>query len=83
MQADRISCFNRHWAERAGYWETTSFFAEEGREVKKKQGTTIFYDSVTSEPLFQAPVGRYLSVFASLSSHVLVCVVNVGAVCGT
>lgn len=56
--ADRISCFNRHWAEYAGYWESTSFFEEEGREEKRKPGTTIFYDSVTSEPLFQAPVGR-------------------------
>ena len=23
--ADRIVSFNRHWAERAGYWETTEF----------------------------------------------------------
>jgi len=71
VQADRISCYNRPWAERAGYWETTSFFEEEGREAKIKPGTTIFYDSVTSEPLFQAPVGRYFTVFVFLSSHVL------------
>jgi hypothetical protein len=90
VQADRISCYNRHWAERAGYWETTSFFEEEGREAKIKPGTTIFYDSVTSEPLFQAPVGRYFTVFVFLSSHVLLCLacvvcapVNAGALCGT
>ena len=29
IQADEISCFNRHWAERAGYWKTTQFFVEE------------------------------------------------------
>lgn len=23
--ADRISCFNRHYAEHSGYWETTDF----------------------------------------------------------
>ena len=63
-QADRISCFNRHWAERAGYWEKTTFFEEEGKDAKKKPGLTVFYDSVTSEPLFQAPVGRYLRVCA-------------------
>ena len=90
VQADRISCFNRHWAEYAGYWESTSFFEEEGREERRKPGTTIFYDSVTSEPLFQAPVGRYLSVFAFLSLHVLLCLsacvlcapVNAGPLCG-
>lgn len=26
--ADRICCFNRHYAEHAGYWETTSFLNE-------------------------------------------------------
>jgi hypothetical protein len=35
VQADRISCFNRHRAEFAGYWESTSFFEEEGREEKR------------------------------------------------
>ena len=63
-QADEISCFNRHWAERSGYWEKTTFFEEEGRDAKIKPGVTVFYDSVTSEPLFQAPVGRYLRVCA-------------------
>ena len=26
--------------------------------TKTKQGTTIFYDSVTQEPLFEAPIGE-------------------------
>jgi hypothetical protein len=26
--ADRICCFNRHYAEHSGYWETTSFLNE-------------------------------------------------------
>jgi peptide methionine sulfoxide reductase MsrB len=68
-KADDISCFNRHWAERAGYWETTDFFAEEGKETKKRSGPVIFYDSVTSEPLFQAPVGRSWEDFVHESLH--------------
>ncbi len=26
--ADRICCFNRHYAEHSGYWESTSFLKE-------------------------------------------------------
>lgn len=26
--ADRISCFNRHYAEHSGYWQSTSFLQE-------------------------------------------------------
>lgn len=26
--ADRISCFNRHYAEHSGYWESTNFLKE-------------------------------------------------------
>ena len=50
--ADRISCFNRNWAEPWGYWEQTSFLSQE------TTGPVTFYDSVTSKPLFQVPVGR-------------------------
>ena len=68
-KADDISCFNRHWAERSGYWETTDFFAEEGKGTKLNSGTVTFYDSVTSEPLFQAPVGRSWDDFIHESLH--------------
>eukprot|EP00955_Chlamydomonas_euryale_P078459 363150-Chlamydomonas_euryale.AAC.1 len=50
--ADKICCFNRHYAEFAGYWTSTTFLQEEkGKEV-------TFYDSVTGRPLFIAPRGR-------------------------
>jgi len=68
-EADKISCFNRHWAEHAGYWETTQFFIEEGTKTKLKDGKTVFYDSVTSEALFQAPVGRSWDDFVQESLH--------------
>ena len=61
--ADRISCFNRHWAERAGYWEQTSFLSQEAT------GPVTFYDSVTSQPLFRAPVGRSWQDFIDESVH--------------
>ena len=35
--ADRICCFNRHYAEHSGYWETTSFL----REVSRNQKSVI------------------------------------------
>ena len=52
--ADQICCFNRHGAEDSGYWETTSFLAEEG----KKEKEVTFYDSVSGKALFVAPRGR-------------------------
>ena len=56
--ADRICCFNRDYAEYAGYWETTSFLDEVDRD-----GITTFYDSVTGKPLFKAPIGRSFDDF--------------------
>ena len=61
---DRISCFNRHYAERAGSWLTTDFIANE----QGRQEPIIFYDSVTSKPLFQAPVGRSWDQFIQEST---------------
>ena len=50
--ADTICCFNRHAAERSGYWLTTRF-------LKEANSTEVsFYDSVTQKLLFVAPRGR-------------------------
>lgn len=63
--ADRICCFNRHYAEHSGYWETTSFLQEVDRESE-----ITFYDSVTGKPLFIAPRGRTFEEFRKESvSH--------------
>ena len=57
--ADRISCFNRHYAEHSGYWEQTSFLTEEDGST----GEIYFYDSVTGKELFVAPRGRTFQAF--------------------
>ena len=51
--ADRICNFNRHYAEFAGYWTTTKYLEEVDRE-----NPTKYYDAVTGNHLFTAPVGR-------------------------
>mmetsp|Transcript_5803 Transcript_5803/g.10425 ORF Transcript_5803/g.10425 Transcript_5803/m.10425 type:complete len:225 (-) Transcript_5803:39-713(-) len=56
--ADKICNFNRHYAEFAGYWTNTSFLSE-----VDESGTTVFYDSVTGVPLFEAPIGRSFEDF--------------------
>jgi len=61
--ADKICNFNRHYAEFAGYWETTSFLKEEGPE----SGEITFYDSNTGKPLFYAPRGRTWEQFVAES----------------
>jgi len=60
--ADRICNFNRHYAEYAGYWETTKFLKEVDRDEP-----TVYYDSVTGKPLFVAPIGRTMADFLSES----------------
>ena len=64
--ADRICCFNRHYAEHSGYWEETTFLQEVRLFVpislsfcdhqKNSQETgdrpITFADSVTGKPLF-------------------------------
>jgi peptide methionine sulfoxide reductase MsrB len=52
--ADRISSYNRHFAEMGGYFESTNW--EEA--VLQAKGPVTFYDSVTGKPLFVAPIGR-------------------------
>ena len=61
--ADKISNYNRNWAEFAGYWRTTSFLTD----VDKSKVTT-FYDSDTGKPLFRAPVGRSFDDFVAEST---------------
>ena len=60
--ADRICSFNRHYAENAGYYETTSYLEEVSRESE-----TVYYDSVTGKPLFVAPRGRSFAEFVEES----------------
>ena len=47
--ADRISCFNRHYAEYSGYFETTSFVDFANAAGKKNE--QISHDSVTGKKL--------------------------------
>ena len=54
--SDRICNFNRHYAEFAGYWQTTKYL----EEVSKDEPTE-YYDSVTGKLLFTAPVGRTMT----------------------
>merc|ERR1711918_116076 len=61
--ADKICCFNRHYAEFSGYWETTSFLSD----GTTKQQEVTFYDSVTGKPCFVAPRGRSWAEFVSES----------------
>mmetsp|Transcript_84606 Transcript_84606/g.244560 ORF Transcript_84606/g.244560 Transcript_84606/m.244560 type:complete len:208 (+) Transcript_84606:80-703(+) len=64
--ADRICNFNRHYAEYAGYWQTTEFLKNLDNEEKPIK----FYDSVTGKLLFTAPIGRSMEDFVKESlSH--------------
>lgn len=66
--ADRICNFNRHYAEYAGYWTTTTF-VEEARKEFAEKGEITFYDSNTGKPLFVAPKGRDLDSFLKESQR--------------
>eukprot|EP01130_Rhizamoeba_saxonica_P007245 TRINITY_DN2925_c0_g1_i1.p1 TRINITY_DN2925_c0_g1~~TRINITY_DN2925_c0_g1_i1.p1 ORF type:complete len:164 (+),score=31.64 TRINITY_DN2925_c0_g1_i1:247-738(+) len=57
--ADRICCYNRHYAEHSGYWLKTSFM----KEIDENSGEITFYDSVSGKPLFIAPRGRTFDEF--------------------
>lgn len=64
--ADRICNFNRHYAEFAGYWTTTTFL----QYVKENPKEIDFFDSVTGKLLFTAPKGRTMQEFLQESqSH--------------
>jgi len=61
--ADRICCFNRHYAEHSGYFLTTRFM-----DAKPEDGEPItFYDSVSGKPLYRAPQGRTWEQFIAES----------------
>lgn len=60
--ADRICCYNRHYAEHSGYWEHTTFLQEESGSEE-----ITFYDSVSGKPLFIAPKGRSFADFVKES----------------
>lgn len=63
--ADKICNFNRHYAERSGYFLTTSYVAD-----ARKEGEITYHDSNTGKPLFVAPRGRSFDEFVAESrSH--------------
>mmetsp|Transcript_133916 Transcript_133916/g.199142 ORF Transcript_133916/g.199142 Transcript_133916/m.199142 type:complete len:207 (-) Transcript_133916:40-660(-) len=62
--ADRICNYNRHYAEYAGYWETTSFLDD----IEDKTDET-FFDSNTGNPLFTAPKDRTWDDFIAESKN--------------
>jgi len=64
--ADRICNFNRHYAEYAGYWQTTEFLNYIKTDYKGEP--LEFYDSVTGKILFKAPVGRSVEEFLKEST---------------
>lgn len=67
--ADRISNYNRHYAEHAGYFSTRKAFLKEMQKSKKNDSTIVFYDSNTGNPLFEAPKGRSWDDFISESKQ--------------
>ena len=66
--ADRICNFNRHYAEYAGYWTSTSFLKYVKENYKDGDEPLKFYDSVTGVLLFEAPVGRSMEAFLKESA---------------
>ena len=57
--ADRISNFNRHYAEHSGYFQSVSDFLKEAKNLPATDEIT-FYDSNTGKPLF---FGKYVLCF--------------------
>ena len=63
-KADKICCFNRHFAEHGGYFKTTEFYDVLKKKIDEKETEPMtFYDSVTGKPLFIAPKERSYSEF--------------------
>eukprot|EP01065_Artemidia_motanka_P028662 TRINITY_DN3418_c0_g1_i1.p1 TRINITY_DN3418_c0_g1~~TRINITY_DN3418_c0_g1_i1.p1 ORF type:complete len:167 (+),score=11.03 TRINITY_DN3418_c0_g1_i1:83-583(+) len=63
--ANRICCFNRHKAEFAHYFETTSFLRDANPQASG--GSVEFFDSVSGKRVFHAPRGRSWSAFIAES----------------
>merc|ERR1712159_94608 len=59
--ADKICCFNRHYAEHSGYWEA---FLQKIADTRAGPDMSVtFYDSITGKPAFVAPRGRTWEAF--------------------
>lgn len=65
--ADRICCFNRHLAERSGYYNSVEDFRAAVDAAKNDCKEMTFYDSVTGKALFVAPRGRTWDEFLNES----------------
>ncbi len=63
-KANKICCFNRHFAEHSGYFLVTKW-----RNEVDRKGVTTYYDTITGFPLFRAPMGRSFREFLVESSH--------------
>uniref|UniRef100_A0A0G4FUR3 Uncharacterized protein n=1 Tax=Chromera velia CCMP2878 TaxID=1169474 RepID=A0A0G4FUR3_9ALVE len=67
--ADRICCFNRHYAEYSSYFWRKTKFVEYCQENASK-GPVKFFDPVSQKLLFTAPIGRTMDQFiAESKSH--------------
>jgi hypothetical protein len=62
--ADKITNFNRNFAENGGYFKSTTF---EETVLQAKGEPITFYDSVSGKALFVAPVNRSAEDFISES----------------
>ncbi len=56
--ADKICCFNRHYAEPSG-----DFLRRSWIPAVQGKGEVTYFDSVTGKPLFVAPRGRTFEEF--------------------
>eukprot|EP00466_Bigelowiella_natans_P014988 jgi/Bigna1/33350/e_gw1.2.279.1 len=61
-KANKICCFNRHFAESSGYFKRSKWYSEVNRRA-----VTVYYDSITGKPLFRAPIGRTFRQFLAES----------------
>mmetsp|Transcript_69522 Transcript_69522/g.180438 ORF Transcript_69522/g.180438 Transcript_69522/m.180438 type:complete len:254 (-) Transcript_69522:65-826(-) len=62
--ADQIACYNRDYAEYAGYFLKTKWL-----EDVQNKGVVTYYDVVTGKPLFKAPQNRSFDEFLAESSY--------------
>merc|ERR1719223_827408 len=66
--ADKICSFNRVFAEMGGYFQGSTTFEEDVRNIVASTGGPVtFYDSVSGKALFKAPVNRSVDEFISES----------------
>lgn len=67
--ADKICSFNRRFAEYSTYFQGTSFEKTLMTAKENNQLPLTFYDSVTGQALFQAPIGRSAEEFLEESRY--------------